>query len=1035
METVIDKNYALLNIRFNISKRGVVHLSIKNNKENEQPFFRVINEDDYLIESINYSALDKDSFINIDNRFVLQLYPQKNIFKIFDKVEGKYVVESNVGFLKKAGDNQVGISLQIRENEKFIGMGQDVEGKLYLKDIERRCWNEWNGYDYLGSNSVPFYFSNKGYGLMLDTTYPSRFVFGKGDIQPEPIAHEVMAKTPFDWNEKACPNAENEITILAWEEPIIDIYFFPGNIKEISDLYYKLAGHPTLIPKWSLGYIQCKNRYKSEKEIWHIAKKMRDRKIPCDVVVVDWLWFKEFGDLYWDGKNYTDKMKETIAKIKEMGIKILLAVHPFVDYASVNYKKLNELGCVSKVPEGGRPYFDHTNPATKEAMWKFYQKLYDEGIAGWWTDMGEPESDLPGSSCYVGKREKYHNVYTLLWSKNIKEAQKEHTGSRNFCLARTNALGIQNYNTAYWTGDIFATWEIYRRNIKASQTVSLTGQPYVCSDIGGFHTDDRFTPELYIRWLQWGIFSGLFRVHGVKPENEPWSLGEENEKILTNIIRLRYSLISYIYSWMQRMGNGGDSLIRPMIADYPNDDCAIKSEYQFFFGDFLVCPIIEEGCREIEVYLPTGTWFDYDTGQIYEGQQTIKVYAPIDKIPLFVKDGTIIVLNEDREKVEKSYDSYEIRVYGDKKAETTIYEDDGESYAYEKGEYNIIKIIAECGKIDIINEKIAYDEAKGEKKLLIKYFSKNSITEENLLVAVSKEGLKTEIDFNSKNFISVLAKDLIIDFDVSRSHYNGTFVGCLSINNRSGIPSNLRIGIKKPKSYFVKAMIDLPESLDFSSNVKVEESAETLYRKVFVDTFCKVELPFIPFKNRLPQQEEINIEVQNQKNEEIIYSKNTILGNGYIKNWRYAVSKYDDVDKENLNYQSGRDHNPWGYIYLYQYLNMQENGICPVDFIEIIQKIGFAYAKVNILSPTDKTGFLRIRADEGSTFVLNEKEIYKRDGYTIEEEIPVNLKKGENLLEAYLNWRSPRPFTGREFGLSVQFINEENEIDPDILCY
>ena len=132
-------------------------------------------------------------------------------------------------------------------------------------------------------------------------------------------------------------------------------------------------------------------------------------------------------------------MKETIEYLKEMEIKVMLAVHPFVDEDSKNYKDLNKKGCLADVPEGGRPYFDHTNPKTKDEMWKLYQKLHDDGVAAWWTDMGEPESDLPGTKAYAGKREKYHNIYTLLWSKNINEAQKENTGTRNFCLARTNA--------------------------------------------------------------------------------------------------------------------------------------------------------------------------------------------------------------------------------------------------------------------------------------------------------------------------------------------------------------------------------------------------------------------------------------------------------------------------------------------------------------------------------------------------------------------------------------------------------------------
>ncbi|ACL69128.1 TIM-barrel domain-containing protein [Halothermothrix orenii] len=1018
------------NVVFNILEGEVLHIQIQD-KNNKSPFLRVTGGEKVL-KSIDYHQVDSREIIPVSERYNLEINKDRESFKIFDKTRQKIVLESYDSFFRKVDEKQKGLSLSIKENELFTGLGQDVEGKLYIEDIERRCWNEWNGYDYLGSNSVPFYLSNQGYGLYLDTTYPSRFVFGKGEIQPKPIAHEVMAETPFDWEEKACVNAEDQLTILGWEEEQLDFYILLGDMAEIEQKYYQLTGKPSLLPKWSLGYIQCKNRYKSEEEILHIARKMREKGIPCDVIVIDWLWFKEFGDLYWDGENYSEKMAETIKKLKDMGIKILLAVHPFVDYSSKNYKELSEKGCLSKVPEGGRPYFDHTNPATKEAMWKFYQKLYDEGVAGWWTDMGEPESDLPGTQGYAGKREVYHNVYTLLWSKNIMEAQRENTGSRNFCLARTNALGIQNYNTAYWTGDIFATWEIYRRNIKALQTVSVSGQPYVCTDIGGFHTDERFTPELYVRWLQWGVFAGLFRVHGVKPENEPWSLGESNEKIIKKIIEFRYRFIPYIYEKMYQMQQNGEAFIRPLIYDYPQDEKAIEREYQYLFGDILVCPVVEPDVREIDVYLPAGKWYDFYKGTMYYGGETYKAYAPIDRIPLYVKDGSIILTTEPEEDVKDIYDKYQLLIYGEGSTTEYIYEDDGTSYGYEDGSYNLIKLEKKDNQLTVSTLQHKYKEENTNRELEIVYYKNNKKYTRTVDYTIG-ETINISLQEGKESNIQVVNVEM--DVDVTHSEYNGDFYANLSIKNNLNEPQNLRIRIEKPDHYYVKAQIDLPESLDFSSNVKVEESAEYLYRKIQVeDTYTSV-FPFKPFKDKMPQQEKIEVAIEDQRTGKVLDKKIITLGNGYLKNWRYAVSKYEEIDKDDLNFAPALDSNPWGYIYLYKYLNMQENGINPVDFIEIIQKIGYGYARVNILSPENKKAYLRIRADEGSTFYLNGEKIHENSRYTIEEDILIELEKGVNLLEANVQWKSPRPFTGREFGLSAQVLTLDKEIDETVKSF
>ena len=209
--------------------------------------------------------------------------------------------------------------------------------------------------------------------------------------------------------------------------------------------------------------------------------------------------------------------------------------------------------------------------------------------------------------------------------------------------------------------------------------------------------------------------------------------------------------------------------------------------------------------------------------------------------------------------------------------------------------------------------------------------------------------------------------------------------------------------------------------------MSVAESATYLYKRITADPRAEVRLPFRPFKQKMPQNERVHLAVEDANGTEL-YTTELTLGNGYLKNWKYAVSKTEEIDTTDLNFVPSRDQNPWGYVYLYQYLNMQENGICPVDFIEIIQKIGYGYARVTIDSDFEGDAVLRLRADEGSVFLLNGKEIYRSDRYTVETDVPIRFERGDNLLEARLNWRSPRPFTGREFGLSAQVLSTDGKV-------
>lgn len=217
----------------------------------------------------------------------------------------------------------------------------------------------------------------------------------------------------------------------------------------------------------------------------------------------------------------------------------------------------------------------------------------------------------------------------------------------------------------------------------------LSGLPYWCTDIGGFSTDDRFTPELYIRWLQWGVFCPLFRTHGTRPENEAWSYGEQAEKILRRFIDLRYQLTPYIYSCARKITETGKPMMRALCLDFPDDEQACLQKYEYMFGPaFLVAPILEKNARSREVYLPHGIWYNYYTNERLEGGRTIMAQAPLDRIPLYVREGSIIPMMERCQYIgEKSEDKITVHIYGQLPSSFVLYEDDGETYGYEKGVY------------------------------------------------------------------------------------------------------------------------------------------------------------------------------------------------------------------------------------------------------------------------------------------------------------------------------------------------------------
>ncbi|HEX7411965.1 MAG TPA: TIM-barrel domain-containing protein, partial [Bacteroidales bacterium] len=348
------------------------------------------------------------------------------------------------------------------------------------------------------------------------------------------------------------------------------------------------------------------------------------------------------------------------------------------------------------------PWIDIYNPETQKTHWNVLNKnLFSLGVDSWWMDATEPENDaLKGKQTYFGLGDFYRLTYPLFVSKAIYDGQRKTDPSKRVAiLTRSAFAGQQRYGTINWSGDVGWSWDTYKRQIVAGLNYNLTGMPYWTTDIGGFfrpgrgqYTDSRYH-DILTRWFQWGTFNPIFRIHGYQTETEPWKYGDTVMTNIRSMLDLRYRLIPYIYSEAWQISSKGSTMMRPLVMDFKDDPTAIAQPYEYMFGkSFLIAPITEPDVTEWNVYLPQSTgWYDFWTGKRFNGGQTIKTAAPQDKIPVFVKEGSIVPMGKLMQYTnEKPNDTVEIRIYKGANAEFSLYEDEGDNYNYEKGKYTVI---------------------------------------------------------------------------------------------------------------------------------------------------------------------------------------------------------------------------------------------------------------------------------------------------------------------------------------------------------
>ncbi len=587
-------------------------------------------------------------------------------------------------------------------NEALYGLGQHEEGygslrgkTLYIHQGNRKI-------------AVPLLTSTKGYGLLLDTYSPLIF----NDSVEENYIYNESAK---EW----------------------DYYFLCGNnMDDVIGCYRLLTGKAAMLPKWAYGYIQSKERYETARDIIDCVKESRNRNLGMDCIVLDWISWEEgkWGQKTFDRSRFEDP-KAMIDELHKDNVHFMISVWPTTDASCKNHAEFADKNLLL-------PASDLYNPFVKEGRETYWNQIKEEilpaGTDAFWCDSAEPITpewsmrSRPEPSRLFGEyiresglrmSDEMSDAYGLFHAMGIYEGQRKDEPSKRVCnLTRSIYTGGQRYGTIMWSGDISASFDTMRKQIGAGLNFCASGMPYWTIDVGAFFVKngdywywngdfddaekDLGYKELYVRWYQWACFLPVFRCHGTDCNRELWAFGDEGDIFYDALVktnRLRYELMPYIYSEAGKVYLEDGSLIRNLAFLYPNDQKVWDITDQYMFGpSLMVCPVTEPilygpestplniDNPEKTVYLPAGNdWYDFYSGQKFEGGQYITVPLSIDRIPVFVKEGSIIPMNDFALSVSEQGDEYKYRIFSEKECEYVMYTDAGDGYGYENGEYTL----------------------------------------------------------------------------------------------------------------------------------------------------------------------------------------------------------------------------------------------------------------------------------------------------------------------------------------------------------
>lgn len=541
-------------------------------------------------------------------------------------------------------DYQLTARFEAYDDEKIFGMGQYQEKNMDKKGAVLELAHRNS------QASVPFMVSSRGYGFFWNNPAIGTVTFGANKTE---------------WIAKSTKKMDYFIT--AGDTPA-----------EIIEQYTAATGRSPMMPEYGLGYWQCKLRYRNQEEILAVAREHKRRGLPMDAIVVDFFHWTMQGEFKFEPRDWPDP-DAMVKELKELGIETVVSVWPTVDERSENYGEMNENGFLVKNDRGNSnhmtwmgntTFYDTTHPGAREFVWnKCKENYYKKGIRIFWLDEAEPEYgnyEFDNYRYYAGPALQCTNIYPVMYAKGFYDGLKAEGEKEVMSLVRCAWAGSQKYGVLTWSGDIHSCFRAMKEQIQAGLNMGMAGIPWWTSDIGGFIGGDITDPafkELVVRWFAWGAFCPVFRMHGERSpwyereqefinnvrqltsgqDNEVWSFGEDNYEIMKKYLFIREKMRPYVRECMRKTSQTGEPVMRPLFFDFPEDKKAWEIEDAYMFGrSLLVAPVTDAGVVSRKVYLPEGSrWTECSTGKIWEGGQEINANAPIDIIPVFIRDEEI----------------------------------------------------------------------------------------------------------------------------------------------------------------------------------------------------------------------------------------------------------------------------------------------------------------------------------------------------------------------------------------------------------
>lgn len=611
-----------------------------------------------------------------------------------------------------------GARFRIDSDERIYGTGErsvpmDRKGNQY--PLYNRPYYGYETNALMLNYSVPVTLSSKIYAVLWDNPQKGTVDIGKAD------------KNIIEWSAIGGPA---RYILMAAKT-------YPG----LMENYTALTGRQPLPPRWALGNLQSRMAYRNQKETDSIVTLLKQKGYPLDAIILDFYWFGDsilghLGTLDWYKKAWPEP-EAMINKFKSLGINTILITEPYIIDSMPNFKIAANLGILA-TDSLGKPYVNHQfyfgpgglidifKPSARDWFWEKYKKQIDKGVAGWWGDLGEPESH-PADIYHVnGKADEVHNIYGHYWDRMLYEKYRQYyPNTRLFHLQRSGYAGTQRYSAYPWTGDVARSWGGYRAQLPLLLTMGLNGLGYIHSDAGGFAQGVK-DEELYIRWLQFACFTPILRPHGSGIPSEPVYFSEKTQEIVKKYIKLRYTLLPYIYTLAAVNTMKGEPLMRPLFYYHPDDREAVNVDNEYYWGEnMLIAPVLEKGAIQQQIYLPEGEWMDYHSSTIFQGKTWINFPITINDMPIFIKKGSMIPMTSLVYTIRDYNPNYiKLLVYpDDKKSEFTQYEDNGtnalsiQNRDYETIEYQGNKI--NDGYLLKMERKGSWKEAPQQRKMEI----------------------------------------------------------------------------------------------------------------------------------------------------------------------------------------------------------------------------------------------------------------------------------------------------------------------------